>query len=44
VDNSAWRQWGCWRFHPATETLKKLRTMMPQVVSLLARQGSKKGE
>ncbi len=46
VDNSAWRQWGCWRFHPATETLKKLRTMMPQVVSVLARnqQSSKKAE
>lgn len=38
ADNAAWRQWGAWDFHPATLTLKRLNTMMPQVVSLLARQ------
>ncbi len=42
IDNTAWRQWGCWAMHPATESIKRLRTMMPQVVSLLARQ--KKGD
>jgi hypothetical protein len=43
VDNAAWRQWGAWQFHPATETLKRLDSLLPQVVALLARQGSKKG-
>jgi len=44
VENTAWRQWGCWRFHPTTEALKRLNTMMPQVVQLLAREQKKPSE
>jgi hypothetical protein len=43
TENAAWRQWGCWRFHPSTEALKRMNTLMPQVVQVLAR-SSKKGD
>jgi hypothetical protein len=37
TESAAWRQWGAWSFAPATETLKKLDRLMPQLVALLAR-------
>jgi hypothetical protein len=36
-ENSSWRQWGAWVLHPHTEMLRKLDTLMPQLVALLAR-------
>jgi hypothetical protein len=42
-ENAGWRQWGAYRLHPRAELLRKLDTLLPQVVTLLAR-GSKKGE
>jgi hypothetical protein len=43
-ENAAWRQWGCWRMHPNTATLKRLDSLLPQITALLARgqEGSKK--
>lgn len=43
-ENAAWRQWGAWDFHPSTTTLKKIEGLLPQIVTMLARNrdGSKK--
>jgi hypothetical protein len=40
-ENASWRQWGCWSFHPETDLLRKMGGLLPQIVALLARQGSK---
>jgi hypothetical protein len=40
-ENPNWRQWGCWQHHPQTELLGKLKSLLPQIVTLLARQGGK---
>jgi hypothetical protein len=44
TERAAWRAWGGWDFHPSTLTLKKLDSLMPQLVGLLARQQSKRPE
>ena len=47
LESAAWRAWGCWRFHPNTETIKRLGGLMPKIVTMLARQqdeGSKKAK
>jgi len=41
-ENVAWRQCGCWTFHPETDLLKKLGGMMPQIVANLARSSKNK--
>lgn len=38
IESAQWRSWGCWRFHPMTEAVKRINSLMPQIVSLLARQ------
>ena len=43
-ENAAWRQWGCYKLHPRVDLLKKLESLLPQVVTLLARSGGKKGD
>jgi len=36
-ENPAWRQWGAWVLHPKTELLRRLETILPQMVTLLAK-------
>jgi hypothetical protein len=36
-ENPSWRQWGAWILHPKTELLKRLETILPQMVTVLAK-------
>jgi hypothetical protein len=42
AESASWRQWGAWEYHPMTATLKKVESLMPQIVALLSRNSSKK--